>query len=322
MSKVNTGVSRNNSRIVQIDGSIATPEILNGGLKINESTDATEKTISWDDTAKKYKYHDGTDWVFFGGDGGDDLGGGGDNEPPISTVAGLGYPAPLALWRMDGDGNSGAVNPNGGQNAGDYDLTATAPGQFVLGGGRWGQAYYYPTPAAASGWTYSGANLAALKLTGAMTALARVRIDARSAADNVILAFRDNTGVQPGRNAQYSLVIRGSGSGSANIYYLHEYDATLTFLLSPVDFELGVDIVVGFARKADGQTVRMFCNGGQLGAETVLAAPPNGGTTAALGVFGSYPVSARSCAGLLSSVAIWDTELTNDQVQAATEAMQ
>lgn len=249
-------------------------------------------------------------------------GGGGGVEPPISTLAGLDYPAPLALWRMDGNGNSGAGNPAGGQNAGDYDLTATAPGPFVLGGGRWGQAYYFPTPGLGSGWTYAGANLASLKLTGAMTALARVRIDARSSTDNVILAFRNITGGQPDRNAQYALIVRGTGTGSANIYYFHEYNAALALLLSPVDFELGVDIVVGFARKADGQTVRMFCNGGQLGAETVLAAPPNGGSTAALGVFGSYPVSTRSCAGLLSGVAIWDTELTNDQVRAATEAMQ
>lgn len=70
MSKINTGVTRSNSRVVQIDGSVATPEILNGGLKINESTDATEKTISWDDTQKKYKYHNGVSWVFFGGGGG------------------------------------------------------------------------------------------------------------------------------------------------------------------------------------------------------------------------------------------------------------
>ncbi len=255
-----------------------------------------------------------------GGDGGGG-GVGGGVEPPISTVAGLGYPAPLALWRMDGDGNSGVVDAEGGQSAGDYDLTATAPGAFVLGGKRWGQAYYYLAAGATSGWTYSGPNLAALKLTGAMTLLARVRIDARSPGDNVIVAFRNNTGAQPDRNSQYTLAVRGYGSGTPNVYYSHEYDATFAFLLSPVDFELGVEMVVGFARKSDGQTVRMFCNGGQLGAETTLAAPPNGGSTAALGVFGSYPISTRSCAGLLGALAIWDTELTNDQVRAATEAM-
>jgi hypothetical protein len=156
-----------------------------------------------------------------------------------------------------------------------------------------------------------------------MTLLARVRIDARAVNDTTICQFRDQSGAQPDRNLQYSLVVRGSASGTPNIYYIHEYDATFAFLLSPVDFEVGVEMVVGFARKSDGKTVRMFCNGGQLGAETVLAAPPNGGSTAALGVFGSYPAAAaRSCAGLLGALAIWDTELTNDQVRAATEAMQ
>lgn len=68
-----TGTKRTSTGKVEIDASIETAEVVDGGLKIGESADATERTITWDNTAKKYKYHDGTDWVFFGGGGYDEF---------------------------------------------------------------------------------------------------------------------------------------------------------------------------------------------------------------------------------------------------------
>lgn len=62
-----TGTKRTSTGKVEVDASIETAEVVDGGLKIGESADATERTITWDNATKKYKYHDGTDWVFFGG---------------------------------------------------------------------------------------------------------------------------------------------------------------------------------------------------------------------------------------------------------------
>lgn len=67
---ISNGVKKKTTGGVEIDASVETAVVKDGGLKIGESADATKAVISWDETAKKYKYHDGTDWVYFGGSGG------------------------------------------------------------------------------------------------------------------------------------------------------------------------------------------------------------------------------------------------------------
>lgn len=64
---ISNGVKKKTTGGVEIDASVETAEVKDGGLKIGESADATKAVIAWDDTAKKYKYHNGTDWVYFGG---------------------------------------------------------------------------------------------------------------------------------------------------------------------------------------------------------------------------------------------------------------
>ncbi len=65
-----TGTRRTSTGKVEIDASVLTTEVVGGGLKIGESSDATKQTIRWNDTSKKYEYHNGTTWVEFGGTGG------------------------------------------------------------------------------------------------------------------------------------------------------------------------------------------------------------------------------------------------------------
>jgi hypothetical protein len=65
-----TGTKKTSTGKVEIDASIETAEVVGGGLKIGESSDATKQTIRWNDTSKKYEYHNGTTWVEFGGTSG------------------------------------------------------------------------------------------------------------------------------------------------------------------------------------------------------------------------------------------------------------
>ncbi len=73
MSKVDFGIKRNSSRIVEIDGTSGTPEIIGNGLKFNYSTDTSEGVVRFDTSSKKIQYHNGTNWV----DCGATYGGGG-----------------------------------------------------------------------------------------------------------------------------------------------------------------------------------------------------------------------------------------------------
>lgn len=70
---ISNGVKKKPTGGVEIDASVETAVVKDGGLKIGESADATKSVIAWDETAKKYKYHNGTDWVYFGGSGGGGL---------------------------------------------------------------------------------------------------------------------------------------------------------------------------------------------------------------------------------------------------------
>ncbi len=69
MSKVDFGIKRNSSRIVEIDGTSGTPEIIGNGLKFNYSTDTSEGVVRFDTSSKKIQYHNGTNWVDCGGGG-------------------------------------------------------------------------------------------------------------------------------------------------------------------------------------------------------------------------------------------------------------
>lgn len=242
----------------------------------------------------------------------------------IQLTGNVGFPDPLALWRLADNGNSGVVQADGTQAAGLYDATATVTlTPWRTAGSRWGGGLLE------AGVRYTGANLGNLRLMGAVSAIAYTYPNATPAGAGRIVAMQGtiNDTSEP-ENANWALYLQGSGEGGANpkIAYFHHYHSggvrQTASVASPWRYDIGrFGFTCGFTRANDGRTVQLYLNGYRIGLPTLLAAPPSGGGNSRLQIncgldAANVPVSPANTT--TSGVAVFNRELTPQEMRAAS----
>lgn len=263
----------------------------------------------------------GSSIVGSGGGGG----GGGGLPAPIQLTDNAGFPDPLALWRLAANGNSGAVQADGTQAAGLYDTTTPiGAAAWQTARTRWGSCL-----AESTGARYTGANLANLRLTGAMSAYAYVFPTSVTAYAGRIIAMQGTvTDTAEAENCLWAMYLQGSLEAGANpkLAYFHHYHVAgvrnTALLVAPWRYAVGSEgFTCGFTRASDGQTVQLFINGFPVTAPTLLAAPPSGGTNSRLQQ--GCALDGASIPTLLMGAktggqAVWNSELSPEEMYAAS----
>lgn len=199
---------------------------------------------------------------------------------------------PLGLWQLDGDLTDASGN--------GFDLSGT-PDAYTPG--RVGLALR------TTGAGVSRTSGSELNLTGAMSLCAWVFPTSLSGSPEIVCHAA--SGETSATNFTYQI-----GIDSGAITYFHEYGSgtNLSSVVSGYDLSVNSWNWIGFTRDSLGTGLKIFLNDTKVH-DVTLSNAASGGGSGGLYV-GSTPTTAEKWPGLISSLAIFDSELTEVQMLA------